>query len=301
MPLRQEELAGIRVEVSVLSTPETLEFDSEANALARLRPGPTASMLEYGSRRSTFLPQVWEQLPQPADFLFQLKRKAACRATSGTTGCGCSATAWQVPGERMSVDHATETAASAHRARWWHALDDGRLQCDLCPRDCRLHEGQRGACFVRQRVGDAMVLSTYGRSSGFCIDPIEKKPLNHFHPGSSVLSFGTAGCNLACKFCQNWDISKSRDMDRLMDQASPPQIAQTAARHGCTSVAFTYNDPVIFAEYALDVADACHAPGIRRSRSRPATSTRRRGASSSPGWTRPTSTSRPSARTSTSS
>ena len=105
--------------------------------------------------------------------------------------------------------------------RWWHRLDDGRIQCDLCPRDCRLHDGQRGLCFVRQRVGDAMVLTTYGRSSGFCIDPIEKKPLNHFYPGSSVLSFGTAGCNLACKFCQNWDISKSREMDRLMDAASP--------------------------------------------------------------------------------
>jgi pyruvate formate lyase activating enzyme len=148
-------------------------------------------------------------------------------------------------------------------ARYWHALDDGRIQCDLCPRDCKLHEGQRGQCFVRQRVGDAMVLTTYGRSSGFCIDPIEKKPLNHFYPGSSVFSFGTAGCNLACKFCQNWDISKSRDMDRLMDQASPEQIAQAAARTGSKSVAFTYNDPVIFAEYAMDVADACHALGIQ--------------------------------------
>lgn len=147
-------------------------------------------------------------------------------------------------------------------ALWWHRLDDGRIQCDLCPRDCRLHEGQRGLCFVRQRVGDAMVLTTYGRSSGFCIDPIEKKPLNHFHPGSSVLSFGTAGCNLACKFCQNWDISKSREMDRLMDQASPERIAEVAAEAGCKSVAFTYNDPVIFAEYAMDVADACHARGL---------------------------------------
>jgi pyruvate formate lyase activating enzyme len=149
-----------------------------------------------------------------------------------------------------------------HPARWWHALADGRLQCDLCPRDCRLHEGQRGLCFVRQRVGDAMVLTTYSRSSGFCIDPIEKKPLNHFHPGSSVFSFGTAGCNLACKFCQNWDISKSREMDRLMDQASPERIAEVAAETGCRSVAFTYNDPVIFAEYAMDVADACHAHGL---------------------------------------
>ena len=106
-------------------------------------------------------------------------------------------------------------------ARYWHVKDDGRIQCDLCPRDCQLHEGQRGACFVRMCHNQALVLTTYGRSSGFCIDPIEKKPLNHFYPGTSVLSFGTAGCNLACKFCQNWDISKSRDMDRLMDQASP--------------------------------------------------------------------------------
>jgi pyruvate formate lyase activating enzyme len=146
--------------------------------------------------------------------------------------------------------------------RWWHKLDDGRIQCDLCPRDCRLHEGQRGACFVRQREGEQVVLTTYGRSSGFCVDPIEKKPLNHFYPGSSVFSFGTAGCNLACKFCQNWDISKSREMDTLMDRASPQAIAETAKRLGCRSVAFTYNDPVIFAEYAMDTADACHALGV---------------------------------------
>ncbi|MDD2873115.1 MAG: AmmeMemoRadiSam system radical SAM enzyme [Azoarcus sp.] len=150
-----------------------------------------------------------------------------------------------------------------HSARYWHRLADGRIQCDLCPRYCKLHEDQRGACFVRMREGDAMVLTTYGRSSGFCIDPIEKKPLNHFYPGSSVFSFGTAGCNLACKFCQNWDISKSRDMDRLMDAASPEEIAVTAAAHGCQSVAFTYNDPVIFTEYAIDVAAACHERNIR--------------------------------------
>lgn len=148
-------------------------------------------------------------------------------------------------------------------ARWWHALPDGRIQCDLCPRDCKLHEGQRGACFVRGMQGGEMRLTTYGRSSGFCIDPIEKKPLNHFHPGSSILSFGTAGCNLACKFCQNWDISKSRDMDRLMDDAAPDAIARAARRYGAKSVAFTYNDPVIFAEYAMDTADACHALGIQ--------------------------------------
>jgi pyruvate formate lyase activating enzyme len=152
---------------------------------------------------------------------------------------------------------------SDYPGRYWHFIDDGRIQCDLCPRDCRLHEGQRGACFVRQRSGDRMLLTTYGRSSGFCIDPIEKKPLNHFYPGSSVLSFGTAGCNLACKFCQNWDISKSREMDTLMDQASPSAIAEAAKRADCKSVAFTYNDPVIFAEYAMDAADACHELGIQ--------------------------------------
>jgi pyruvate formate lyase activating enzyme len=155
------------------------------------------------------------------------------------------------------------TDIDAYPARYWHTIADGRIQCDLCPRDCKLHEGQRGACFVRMRSLDQMILTTYGRSSGFCIDPIEKKPLNHFYPGSSVLSFGTAGCNLACKFCQNWDISKSKDMDRLMDTASPDAIAIAAAQHGCKSVAFTYNDPVIFAEYAMDVADACHARGIQ--------------------------------------
>jgi pyruvate formate lyase activating enzyme len=151
---------------------------------------------------------------------------------------------------------------SRYPGRWWHALEDGRIQCDLCPRDCKLHEGQRGACFVRARVDDAMVLTTYGRSSGFCVDPIEKKPLNHFLPGSAVLSFGTAGCNLACKNCQNWDISKSRDMDRLMDFATPHGIAQAAIESGSRSVAFTYNDPVIFAEYAMDVASACREAGI---------------------------------------
>jgi len=148
-------------------------------------------------------------------------------------------------------------------ARWWHRLDDGRIQCDLCPRDCKLTEGQRGFCFVRQRVGDQMVLTTYGRSSGFCVDPIEKKPLNHFYPGSSVLSFGTAGCNLGCRFCQNWDISKARVADRLQDQATPEEIARRAVELGCRSVAFTYNDPVIFAEYALDVAEACHTHGVQ--------------------------------------
>ena len=152
-------------------------------------------------------------------------------------------------------------------ARYWHRLEhegkDGRIQCDICPRDCKLHDGQRGLCFVRKREGDAMVLTTHGRSSGFCVDPIEKKPLNHFYPGSSVFSFGTAGCNLACKFCQNWDISKSREWDRLCDQASPEELAAAAFNSDCKSIAFTYNDPVIFLEYAIDAAKACHDAGIK--------------------------------------
>ncbi len=146
--------------------------------------------------------------------------------------------------------------------KFWKKIEKNRILCELCPRNCALARGQRGFCFVRQNVGGQMVLTTYGKSSGFCIDPIEKKPLNHFLPGTSIFSFGTAGCNLGCKFCQNWDISKSREFERLSDEATPERIAQAAKRLGCRSVAFTYNDPVIFAEYAMDVADACRAVGI---------------------------------------
>jgi pyruvate formate lyase activating enzyme len=159
---------------------------------------------------------------------------------------------------KLSLDD-PDTVPTTH----WHALPDGRVQCDVCPRNCRLREGQRGLCFVRGRVDDQIVLASYGRSSGFCVDPIEKKPLNHFLPGSSVLSFGTAGCNLACRFCQNWDISKSREIDTLSSAASPERLAVEAERLGCRSVAFTYNDPVIFMEYAMDVADACRERGIK--------------------------------------
>ncbi len=151
---------------------------------------------------------------------------------------------------------------TSHPASWWTRRDDGRVVCELCPRECTLSEGQRGMCYVRKREGDALVLTTYGRSSGFCVDPIEKKPLYHFYPGSSVLSFGTAGCNLACRFCQNWDISKARADDRLQDAASPDAIARAARDAGARSVAFTYNDPVIFAEYAMDTADACRELGV---------------------------------------
>jgi pyruvate formate lyase activating enzyme len=147
--------------------------------------------------------------------------------------------------------------------KYWHKLDDGRVQCDLCPRFCRIKEGKQGFCYVRENYQGAVVLNTYGLSSGFCVDPIEKKPLNHFLPGTPVLSFGTAGCNLGCKFCQNWDISKSREMHTLADQASPETIARAARELSCRSVAYTYNDPVIFHEYAIDVAKACAEFGIK--------------------------------------
>jgi pyruvate formate lyase activating enzyme len=155
------------------------------------------------------------------------------------------------------------TDISAIPTRYWSRLEDGRVQCDVCPRRCALHEGQRGLCFVRGRNRNGIELYTYGRSSGFCVDPIEKKPLNHFLPGTPVLSFGTAGCNLACKFCQNWDMSKSREMDTLADSASPGELASAARDLGCASVAFTYNDPTVFMEYAIDVAQACREAGVK--------------------------------------
>ena len=155
------------------------------------------------------------------------------------------------------INHDTVTT------RYWHVLDDGRVQCDLCPRFCKLHNQQRGLCFVRQNLDQRIVMTSYGRSSGFAIDPIEKKPLNHFLPGTPIFSFGTAGCNLACKFCQNWDISKSREMDTLMSRASPEAIAKTALEQGCSSVAYTYNDPVVFHEYAIDTAQACRELGLK--------------------------------------
>ncbi len=150
-----------------------------------------------------------------------------------------------------------------HPTRYWHQIENGRLQCDVCPRACKLHEGQRGLCFVRMNHQASIALTSYGRSSGFCIDPIEKKPLNHFLPGTAVLSFGTAGCNLTCKFCQNWDMSKSRKLDTLMDAASPQVLAAKVKQLGSRSIAFTYNDPVIFMEYAIDTAIACHEHHIK--------------------------------------
>jgi pyruvate formate lyase activating enzyme len=167
------------------------------------------------------------------------------------------------------VGHIADAGPSAEdrrhvaRTKYWTALGDGRVQCDVCPRACKLREGQRGMCFVRACDAGEIVLTTYGRSSGFCVDPIEKKPLHHFLPGTPVLSFGTAGCNLSCDFCQNWDISKSREMDTLAARATPEKIVAAALEAGARSVAFTYNDPVIFMEYAIDVAQACHEHGLK--------------------------------------
>ena len=163
----------------------------------------------------------------------------------------------------MRIVAYVEKLVSTVQTEYWSRLEDGRVVCELCPRACKLREGQRGLCFIRARENDSIVLTSYGRSSGFCVDPIEKKPLNHFLPGTPVFSFGTAGCNLTCKFCQNWDISKSREMETLADDAGPEDIADAAERLGCRSVAFTYNDPVIFLEYARDVAAACRERGLR--------------------------------------
>lgn len=163
----------------------------------------------------------------------------------------------------MAMMNRTLLEPGVVQGEWWQRLDDGRIQCELCPRRCKLKEGQRGFCFIRQARPQGMALTSYGRASGFCIDPIEKKPLNHFYPGSSILSFGTAGCNLGCRFCQNWDISKARRADRLSEWASPEAVVEAAARTGCCSIAFTYNEPIIFAEYAIDCARAAHRQGIK--------------------------------------
>ena len=168
--------------------------------------------------------------------------------------------------EESSKVNASQSVDACVPGRYWHTIEEAgqeKIFCDLCPRACVMKEGDRGFCFVRQNIEGQMYLTTYGKSTGFCIDPIEKKPLNHFYPGSSVLSFGTAGCNLGCRFCQNWDISKSREIERLSEEASPEQIADAASKLGARSVAYTYNDPVIWLEYAVDTARVCRERGIK--------------------------------------
>jgi pyruvate formate lyase activating enzyme len=148
-------------------------------------------------------------------------------------------------------------------ARWAEKQADGRLLCTLCPRYCHLKAGQAGFCFIRENVDGQMVLKAYGRTTGFAVDPVEKKPLNHFLPGTPILSFGTAGCNLGCKFCQNWDISKARLDDKQSRPISPEEVIDLAVREGCPSVAMTYNDPVIWAEFAIDIAREAHRRGLK--------------------------------------
>jgi pyruvate formate lyase activating enzyme len=148
-------------------------------------------------------------------------------------------------------------------ARWWQVEPDGRILCTLCPRYCRLAEGQAGFCYIRQHESGKLVSLGYGKTTGFAVDPVEKKPLNHFLPGSSILSFGTAGCNLGCKFCQNWDMSKARLAEKQSADVTPDEVVDLVVRQGAPSVAMTYNDPIIWAEFAIDIARAAKRRGIK--------------------------------------
>ena len=263
-PLRREELPRLAVEVSLLSPLNPLACADEADLLAQLRPEVDGLVLELEGRMVTFLPQVWTELSDPSAFLSALKRKAGWSATFWSPRIQAwtyTVEAWRDE-PRPILPRGPEGAGFLYPARHWHRLGDGRLRCDVCPHGCALREGQRGRCLVRQRTGNRLVLTAYGRTSGFCVDPIEKKPLHHFLPGSSVLSFGTVGCNLSCRFCQNWDLSRAHDLGRLRESATPAAIADHARRLGCSSVAFTYNEPVISLEFVSDVAEACHAAGL---------------------------------------
>jgi pyruvate formate lyase activating enzyme len=150
-----------------------------------------------------------------------------------------------------------------HEARYWKPEADGKVLCTLCPRECRIGEGQNGFCWIRRNRGGRLVTTGWGTTTRFAVDPIEKKPISHFRPGSQVLSFGTAGCNLGCRFCQNWDISKARhDEASSQDEWTPARVVDLAERMGAPGIAFTYNDPIIWAEYAIDVAREARARGL---------------------------------------
>jgi len=257
-PVTGQEFSNLRLEVSVI---EPVEDVTSNAALDPDRFGVLVSAAD--GRRGCLLPG----LPEVRSSQQQLdlaRRKAGIGPAEPVRLQRFRTNSFQeVEPSRPGGVMFRPVLRSSHPADWWMMLPDGRIECRVCPRLCKLQEGQRGFCFVRQRVDNHLVLTTYGYTSGFCVDPIEKKPLHHFYPGTSVLSFGTAGCNLGCLFCQNWDISKVRDSNRLTQAASPEAIAKTAQKLGCKAVAFTYNDPVIFAEYAIDVALACHAVGIQ--------------------------------------
>ena len=263
-PLQREELPHLAVEVSLLSPLRPLPCAEEGDLLRQLRPGVDGLLLESGGSRAVFLPQVWAELPEPRAFVAALKRKAGWTAAFWSPRIQVwtfTVEAWREEPPPALV-RGPDGAGFLYPARHWHRLDDGRLRCEVCPHHCALYDGQPGRCAVRRRDGDRMVLAAYGRTSGLCVDPIEKKPLHHFLPGSSVLSFGTIGCNLSCRFCQNWHLSASRDLSLLGEWTSPEAIAEAAHRQGCRSVAFTYNEPATALEFVSDVAEACHARGI---------------------------------------
>lgn len=147
-------------------------------------------------------------------------------------------------------------------ALWWEVKDNGKILCTLCPRYCTIGEGQKGFCFIRENINGKLYSIGYGRPTGFAVDPIEKKPLSHFYPGTDILSFGTAGCNLGCKFCQNWTTSKSKYDDLRSVEASPEDVIKIAKKYKTPSIAFTYNDPTIFGEYVIDISKLAREEGI---------------------------------------
>ncbi len=148
-------------------------------------------------------------------------------------------------------------------AKWWEPTEEDKILCTLCPRYCKIGDGQPGFCFIRQNFDGKLYSIGYGRPTGFAVDPIEKKPLNHFLPGSTILSFGTAGCNLGCKFCQNWSMSKAKLDDLNSLEASPVDVVNLAKRYDTPSIAFTYNDPTIFGEYVIDISKIAREEGIK--------------------------------------
>lgn len=265
-PLGREELPRLTVEVSVLSPLEPVPAEDEADLARRLRPGVHGLLLECDGRQATFLPQVWAELDSPPAFVAALKRKAGwppgfwpprMRAWTYTVE------AWHdEPRPAPPPAGALAFPGYRHPARHWHRQRDGRLHCDLCPQGCALGEGQPGRCGVRRRREGRMVLEAYGATSGFCVDPVEKKPLHHFLPGASLLSFGSVGCSLSCRFCQNWTLSQSRDVAQLHTRATPAAVVRSAHRLGCQGVAFTYNEPTVLLEWVADVAEACRGEGL---------------------------------------
>lgn len=148
-------------------------------------------------------------------------------------------------------------------AKWWEETDSGKILCTLCPRYCKIGEGQPGFCYIRQNHNGKLYTLGYAKPTGFAIDPIEKKPLNHFLPGTTILSFGTAGCNLGCKFCQNWSMSKAKIDDINSLDARPEEVVKLAKKSGTPSIAYTYNDPTIFGEYVIDISKLAREENIK--------------------------------------